>query len=44
MIREVDEQTVLREFLDLTGEVECGERFDPGIPSHVQWLRDRIGS
>ena len=42
MIHELDEQTFVAEFFDLMGEVECGDRFDPTSPSHVQWLKDRI--
>ena len=41
-IRELGQQTFAAEFFDLMGEVECGNRFDPMSPSHVQWLNDRI--
>jgi len=43
MIREIDQQTLVGEFFDLTAEVECGDRFDPERPGHVEWLRDRVG-
>lgn len=42
MIRELDQRAFEGEFLDLMAEVECGDRFDPGLPQHVRWLRDRI--
>jgi len=42
MIREIDQHTFTSEFFDLMAEIECGDRFDPDRPGHVQWLRDRI--
>jgi len=42
MVRELDRRAFESEFLDLMAEVECGDNFDPRLPQHVRWLRDRI--
>ena len=42
MIREISQSEVEEHFIDLMGELECGEHFKADDPEHVEWVRKCI--